>query len=103
MDTETFEDMVLPDELIAGQRKYLVENTAYDILFIEDKAMQLQLPSSVEMRVTDAPEGIRGDSTSNVQKPITTESGLSVQVPLFIKKDETIRVSTDDGSYMGRA
>ena len=103
MDPETFEDMVLPDDLIAEQSKYLVGNNAYDILFIEGKAIQLQLPAAVEMRISDAPEGIKGDSASNVQKPVTTESGLSVQVPLFIKKDEIIRVSTEDGSYLGRA
>ena len=103
MNPETFEDMVLPDALIADQSKYLVGNNAYDILFVEEKPIQLQLPAAVEMRITDAPEGISGDSASNVQKPVMTEGGLSVQVQLFIKKDEIIRVSTEDGSYLGRA
>ena len=55
------------------------------------------------MRVVEAPDAIRGDTAGNVQKPVTMESGLIVQVPLFIKKDEVIRVSTDDGSYLSRA
>jgi len=52
--------------------------------------------------VIDAPEGIRGDTASNVQKPVTIDSGMTVQVPLFIKQGEKIRVSTADGSYLGR-
>ena len=61
------------------------------------------LPSSVTIKVTDAPEGVRGDTASNVQKSVTCETGLVVQVPLFIKTGEMIKVSTADGSYLGRA
>jgi len=53
--------------------------------------------------VIEAPDAVRGDTASNVQKPVTIASGMVVQVPLFIKKDEVIKVSTADGSYLGRA
>jgi len=103
MHPETYEDTVLPSEICDEQKKFLVENQKYDILLVDDVAVEVQLPSAIEMKVVDAPEGIKGDTASNVQKPVTVETGLSVQVPLFIKKDEVIRISTEDGSYLGRA
>ena len=103
LDPKTFEDTLLPKSLIEEQKPFLIQNNIYDVLFVDDKAVQLQLPASVEMKVTESPDAVRGDSTSNVQKPVTTESGLVVQVPLFIKKNEVIRVSTSDRSYLGRA
>lgn len=103
MDPESFEDFPISENIVEDQKNYLVENNLYDVLFINEKAIRIQLPAAVEMKVEEAPEAVRGDTASNVQKPITTESGLVVQVPLFIKKDEVIRVSTDDGTYLGRA
>ena len=103
MDPESFEDIILPTEILEDQKVFLVENNVYDVLFVDDKPVQVQLPAAVEMKVIEAAEGVRGDTAANVQKPVTTESGLVVQVPLFIKKDEVIRVSTSDKSYLGRA
>ena len=103
MDPETFEDTVLPKNLIDDQKGFLVENNIYDVLFVDDHAVQMQLPASIEMKVVEAPEAVRGDTAANVQKAVTTESGLVVQVPLFIKRGEAIRVSTSDKSYLGRA
>lgn len=103
MDPESFEDSVLPTEICEEYKHYLIENKTYEIRLVDDKPVDINMPSAVEMKVVDAPEGIRGDTASNVQKPVTTETGLSVQVPLFIKQDEIIRVSTEDGSYLGRA
>jgi len=103
MDPETFEDMILPAEVCEPVRDFLVENNAYDILLVDDRPVEVVLPGSVEMKVTESPEGVKGDTASNVQKPATMESGLVVQVPLFIKEGETIKVSTEDGSYLGRA
>jgi len=103
MNTETFEDMIIDAGQVEDQKKFLVEGNAYDILFIDGDPIRVDLPSAVEMKVEEAPEGIRGDTASNVQKPVTTTSGLVVHVPLFIKKDEIIRVSTETGEYLGRA
>lgn len=103
MDPESFEDIVLPADLIEDQKMFLVENNLYDVLFVDGKPVQLQLPAAVEMKVAVAPDAVRGDTAANVQKPITTESGLVVQVPLFIKQGEVIRVSTSDKSYLSRA
>lgn len=103
MDTESFEDTLLPAEFVSDVTKFLAEGTEYDILFVDDKAISIQLPAAVELKVVESPEGVKGDTASNVQKPATLETGLIVQVPLFIKEGELIRVSTSDSCYLGRA
>lgn len=100
---ETFEDIVLPTQICEPDKKFLVENSTYSILFVDGKPISIDLPNAIEMTVVEAPDAVRGDTASNVQKPVTVQTGLIVQVPLFIKKGEVIRVSTDDGSYLGRA
>ncbi|MGE4551026.1 MAG: elongation factor P [Opitutales bacterium] len=102
MDTETYEDSIFGENTVTEDKQYLVEGNTYDVLFIDGQAVKLELPAAVEATVIDAPEGIRGDTASNVQKPVTIDSGMTVQVPLFIKQGEKIRVSTADGSYLGR-
>lgn len=103
MNTETFEDTVLPAVVCEDKKDYLVENRSYDILFVDDKPVTVNLPSSVEMKVIDAPDAVKGDTASNVQKPVTMETGLIVNVPLFIKNGELLKISTEDGGYLGRA
>jgi elongation factor P len=103
LDPESFEDSVLPADICDEIAKFLIENKVYDVLLVDDKPVEVNLPAAVEMKVIDAPEGIKGDTASNVQKPVTMETGLVVQVPLFIKQDEIIRVSTETGDYLGRA
>jgi len=65
--------------------------------------MQLDLPPSVILEVIEAPEGLRGDSATNVRKPVKLETGLELNVPLFIKEGERIKIDTRSGEYMGRA
>ena len=103
MDPETFDDHIIPTEMVEDQKLYLVEGGIYNILTVDEKPVRVNLPASIDMKVVEAPEGIRGDTASNVQKPVTVETGLVVQVPLFIKKDEVIKVNTDDGAYLSRA
>ena len=102
-DPETYETVTLSPELVGDAKNYLVENAVVTVTFVEDKAVTLELPSSVILTVTDAPEGIRGDSANNVQKPITMETGITVQAPLFIKTGEKIKIDTRTGKYMERA
>ncbi|MDR2807366.1 MAG: elongation factor P [Puniceicoccales bacterium] len=103
MHPETFEDVVLPPDLVAEQKPYLIPNHAYDLLFVDDKPLEVHLPASIAMKIIESPEGVKGDSASNVQKPAKTESELVLQVPLFIKEGDIIRVSTETGKYLGRA
>jgi len=102
-DPETFETTTLTPELVGDAKNYLVENGRVTVTFVEDKAVSVELPSSVVLKVADAPEGIRGDSSSNVQKAIVLETGITVQAPLFIKTGEKIKVDTRTGKYMERA
>ena len=95
--------MTLTPDLVGEGKDYLVENGSVTMTFVEDKAVSIELPPSVALKVTDAPEGVRGDSANNVQKAITLETGVVVQAPLFIKTGERIKVDTRTGKYMERA
>lgn len=103
MDPGTFETITLQEDLVKDAMGYITENTTVDILYVEERPVQLELPPSVDLEVTESPEGVRGDTATNVQKPATLATGLVVQVPLFIKEGETIRVDTRTGAYMSRA
>lgn len=100
---ENYETVTLPPELVGDCRNYLIENGGVTMVFVEDKAVSVELPASVILTVADAPEGIRGDSANNMQKPATLETGVAIQVPLFIKTGEKIKVDTRTGKYMERA
>jgi elongation factor P len=102
-DPETYETVTLSPELVGDAKNYLVENGQVTVTFVEDKAVTIELPSSVVLTVSDAPEGIRGDSANNVQKAVVLETGITVQAPLFIKTGEKIKVDTRTGKYMERA
>jgi elongation factor P len=102
-DSETYETVTVPPEIVGDAKNFLIENASVTMTFVAEKAVLVELPSSVVLKVTDAPEGIRGDSSNNVQKSITLETGISTQAPLFIKTGERIRVDTRTGKYMERA
>ncbi len=102
-DPETYETVTISPELVGDAKNYLVENGVVTMVFVEEKAVSVELPPSVVLTVSDAPEGIRGDSANNVQKAIRLETGISVQAPLFIKTGEKIKVDTRTGKYMERA
>lgn len=103
MDPDTYETIELSAELIGDAKNYLTPNGMVEILYVDDKPLTIDLPPSVVLEVTESAEGIKGDTASNVQKPATLETGMVVQVPLFIKEGEKLQISTTDGSYMGRA
>ncbi|MCF3648980.1 elongation factor P [Synoicihabitans lomoniglobus] len=103
MDPETFETIELSAELIGDAKNYLTPNGEVEVLYVDENPITVDLPTSVVLEVTESADGIKGDTASNVQKPATMETGLVVQVPLFIKEGEKLKISTSDGSYMGRA
>ncbi len=102
MDPETFETVELSSTLIGDTKFYLTANGKVDVLFVDEKPLTIELPSAVNLKITESADGVKGDTASNVQKPATLETGLVVQVPLFIKVGEVIRISTADGTYLGR-
>src|SRR6266705_1606310 len=102
-DPETYETVTLSPEIVGDAKNYLVENGSVMVTFVDDKVVTIELPSSVVLTVTDAPEGVRGDSANNVQKAIVMETGITVQASLFIKTGEKIKIDTRTGKYMERA
>ena len=102
-DPETYETVTVTPEIVGDGKNYLVENSSVTVTFVEEKVVQIEVPPSVVLTVTDAPEGIRGDSANNVQKAIILETGISVQAPLFIKTGEKIKIDTRTGEYVERA
>src|SRR5215218_5603726 len=103
MDPETYDTISLDDALLGEAKDYLTENLKVNVMYVEGKAVQVELPSSVNLRVTESAEGVRGDSANNVQKPAVLETGKVINVPLFIKEGELVKVDTRTGQYMGRA
>ena len=103
MDPETYETISLNEDLLTDIKDFLVENLKVEVLSIESKPVQVELPSSVIMKIVESPEGVKGDSANNVQKTAVLETGKTIQVPLFIKEGEMVKVDTRTGAYMGRA
>lgn len=103
MDTDTYETVELSKELLEGSEDLLVENMVCEVLFVEGKAVSVELPPSVEMEVTTSPEGIKGDTANNPTKAATVETGKEIQVPLFIKEGDRIKIDTRTGKYVSRA
>jgi elongation factor P len=102
-DPETYETVTLAADLVGEAKDFIVENAPVTITFVEEKAVSVEIPASVILTVTDAPEGVRGDSANNVQKAIILETGITVQAPLFIKTGEKIKIDTRTRKYMERA
>ena len=103
MDPETYDTVTLQDNLIGDAKDYLVENAQIQVLYAEGKPVQIEMPASVSLKVVESAEGVRGDTASNVTKRAKLETGKTINVPLFIKEGETIKIDTRTGAYMGRA
>ena len=103
MDNENFDQMTISAATVGEAAKYMLENTVAIVAIHENNPLYIELPASVELTVTYTEPGLQGDRSSGGTKPATVETGIEVQVPLFIKQDEKILVDTRDGSYQGRA
>ena len=102
IDPDTFDQIELSAETLGDVKNYLTAGGKVEVLFVDDKALTVELPSTVALKIIESADGVKGDTASNVQKPAKLETGLVVQVPLFIKEGEVIKISTADGSYLGR-
>jgi elongation factor P len=103
MDNENFDQMTISTATVGDASNFMLENTVAIVAIHEDNPLYIELPASVELTVTYTEPGLQGDRSSGGTKPATVETGIEVQVPLFIKQDEKILVDTRDGSYQGRA
>jgi elongation factor P len=103
MDNENFDQMTISAATVGEAANFMLENTEAIVAIHESNPLYIELPASVELTVTYTEPGLQGDRSSGGTKPATVETGIEVQVPLFIKQDEKILVDTRDGSYQGRA
>jgi len=104
MDTESYEQMAIPESTLADALKWTKPNETVDVLFIDGNPSDLQLPASVELEVTQTDPGLRGDTVSGGgNKPATLETGATIQVPLFVDVGQRVKVDTRSGAYMSRA
>ena len=102
MDMETYEQIPLNYEQVQEAMKYVIENMMVTIQFYKGKAFSVLPPMFVELNITDCEPGIQGDTSKAGNKPATLETGLVIQVPLFVNNGDRIRVDTRTGSYMER-
>ena len=102
MDMETFEEVRLTSDQMGTTVNYIKEEMEADVLFWNETVLEVQLPTSVFLEVTDTDPGVKGDTATGGTKPATVETGAQVMVPLFISIGEKIKVDTRDGSYLGR-
>jgi elongation factor P len=104
MDSESYEQSTIPVASIADDLQWTKENDEVELLVIDDQPGGLQLPSAVDLEVTQTDPGLRGDTASGGgTKPATLETGATVQVPLFVDQGEKVRVDTRTGKYVSRA
>jgi elongation factor P len=102
MDNDSYEQTPFSAEQVGDARKFLKENLDVDVVFWRGRPINIELPNFIEARITQCEPGEKGDTASNVTKPAVLETGAVVQVPLFIKEGEMIRVDTRSGEYVER-
>ncbi len=103
MDQESFEQIELNEEALASVMDYLQEQAMYDVLFFKGSPIAVTPPLFMELKVTETPPGVRGDTAKGgATKPATLETGLVLQVPLFVNEEELIKIDTRDASYIER-
>jgi elongation factor P len=104
MDSESYEQIAVPQESVAEALRFTKPSSEVDVLFIDDEPSDVQLPSAVDLEVMETEPGLRGDTASGGgSKPATLETGAAIAVPLFIEVGERIRVDTRSGDYVSRA
>ena len=104
MDTQSFEQMTVPESSVAHALRWTRPSDEVDVLFIDDAPSDVQLPTAVELEVTETDPGVRGDTVSGGgTKPATLETGATVSVPLFVDVGQRVRVDTRSGEYVSRA
>jgi elongation factor P len=103
MDMENYDSLSLSNEMVGKSKDYLKENLAVEILYHDHQPVAIEIPVSITLKIIESAPGTRGDTSGRAMKPATMETGLVVQVPLFIEEGETVMVDSRTGEYLGRA
>lgn len=102
MDTESFDQLVLDARAVEDTIKFIKENDVVDLLTYDDEPIDIELPTAVNLTVSDTDPGLKGDTASGATKPATLETGLVVNVPLFVSIGDTLKIDTRTGEYIER-
>lgn len=102
MDNQTYEQFAFTQEKIGAISNFVKEGEDVDVLNFNDKPITISMPPKVELRVVEAPPGVKGDTAFNATKRVKVETGYEVAVPLFIKEGEVVRLNTETGEYVER-
>jgi elongation factor P len=103
MDLESYEQLEVPQDQVEDALKWVLPNEEVEVLYIDDKPQDIQVPSAVELAVAETDPGVKGDTVSGGgDKPATLESGVVVRVPLFVNVGDRVRVDTRSGEYVSR-
>ncbi len=102
MDNTTYDQLNIPDDVVGDAKNFLLENATATVSMHEGNPLSIDLPASVELEVTYTEPGLQGDRSTGGTKPATVETGLQLQVPLFIVTGERVKVDTRNGEYLGR-
>jgi elongation factor P len=103
MDESTYEEVVLGGDVVGEKGKFLKENTGVSVITASGSIIDVELPPAVDLAVSKTEPGLRGDTVSGAAKPAVLETGLKLQVPLFVNEGDVVRVDTRTGEYLGRA
>jgi elongation factor P len=104
MDTETYDQLAIPENSVEESLKWIMPNEEVDLLYVDESPSDVQVPSAVELTVSETQPGVKGDTASGGgDKPATLESGVVVRVPLFVNEGDRVRVDTRSGEYVSRA
>ena len=103
MDMETYDTLTIGEDIVGSSKDYLKENLALELLYYEHHPVTIELPVSIDLKITESSPGIRGDTSGKAMKSATVETGLRINVPLFIEEGDIIKVDTRTGEYLGRA
>ncbi len=102
MDAETYDQVHVSDETVAGGADYLLDNAEVVVAVHDSTPLYVELPTSVELTISQTDPGLQGDRSTGGTKPATLETGATIQVPLFVGSGEKVKVDTRDGRYLGR-
>jgi elongation factor P len=102
MDQKTYEQFNFPKKVASGKEAFLKEGETYDLLLAEDQVLSVEIPKLVVLKVAETGPGVKGDTVSNVYKPATLENGIVINVPLFVKSDDLVKVDTRTMGYVER-
>jgi elongation factor P len=104
MDLESYDQLTIPEADVAGSLRWVLPSQEVEVLYVDERPTDVQVPSAVELKVSDTEPGVKGDTASGGgDKPATLESGVTVRVPLFVDVGDRVRVDTRSGEYVSRA